>query len=464
LLIFVLLIKKDGTKYPNKKKPRPLLCQFAITLEQEPVVPVKVALLEGEYWKRRLGSITNEYKKWREISRKQIKTTNDGSNQYDQSNQINSSLKIKTKNNTTNTTTTTTTTTPTNNNINNTNNHQPSLINNSLSSNNINNYTNMNYYEQQHQPQTNFNQVSNQNNYDYINNTASFYNDTNYNIANNLNYEQNNFYSNNLTSTGSTNNSNLNQNNSINNGLLMNNSNNIISKQIPFSNRCRSPSPGLFQDFDLYNFSSDTLFSTYCAEDQKDPIFGTNPDLFQPDLMHLYPNFDFLDLELVSDNYSSNNNNVNTTFDSNNIPNLSLSRQSFNSPNQRNTAPNRTVVDNNNKTNIYVQNQQQNLSLQSEPISNALNNTTNSANMASLNQPQQQQQASSYITTTTTTTDSGSDLYNFNTLATVAAAQSPNISPNSEIRQRKTNFKVLLTHKKQKFIEFLVFYFLDFKW
>ena len=93
------------------------------------------------------------------------------------------------------------------------------------------------------------------------------------------------------------------------------------NKQIPYSNRCRSPSPGLFQDFDLYNFSSDTLFTTYCFEDQKDPsntlfiilifcknltnflfytilVFGTNPDLFQPDLMHLYPNFDFLDLDL----------------------------------------------------------------------------------------------------------------------------------------------------------------------
>ena len=29
-------------------------------------------------------------------------------------------------------------------------------------------------------------------------------------------------------------------------------------------------------------------------------VFGTNPDLFQPDLMHLYPNFDFLDLDLNS--------------------------------------------------------------------------------------------------------------------------------------------------------------------
>jgi hypothetical protein len=55
----------------------------------------------------------------------------------------------------------------------------------------------------------------------------------------------------------------------------------------------------------LYNFSSDTLFSTYCFEDQKDPIFGTNPDLFQPDLMHLYPNFDFLELDSLNDNFLS---------------------------------------------------------------------------------------------------------------------------------------------------------------
>ena len=59
------------------------------------------------------------------------------------------------------------------------------------------------------------------------------------------------------------------QSNSLN---VANNQNNFHpNKQIPFSNRCRSPSPGLFQDFDLYNFSSDTLFTTYCFEDQKDP-------------------------------------------------------------------------------------------------------------------------------------------------------------------------------------------------
>ena len=34
----------------------------------------RMAILEGEYWKRRLGSITKEYKKWREVSRKHLKT------------------------------------------------------------------------------------------------------------------------------------------------------------------------------------------------------------------------------------------------------------------------------------------------------------------------------------------------------------------------------------------------------
>ena len=93
---------------------------------------------------------------------------------------------------------------------------------------------------------------------------------------------------------------------------------------MPFTNRCRSPSPGLFQDIDMFNFSSDTLFGINTLEDQKsDPsefsfflfkksisfffqiIIGffqkalglNNPDLFQPDLMHLYPNFDFFDLD-----------------------------------------------------------------------------------------------------------------------------------------------------------------------
>lgn len=93
---------------------------------------------------------------------------------------------------------------------------------------------------------------------------------------------------------GSTQSSSLNSAN--NASLVQHHHSPIASKQIPFNNRCRSPSPGLFQDIDLYNFSSDTLFSTYLVEDTKDPVFGTNPDFFQPDLMHLYPNFDFFEL------------------------------------------------------------------------------------------------------------------------------------------------------------------------
>lgn len=66
-----------------KKKTR-LLCQFAM----DPEDPMKhrnprVAVLEGEYWKRRLGSITNEYKKWRKISRKHVKFTEENNRQKD---------------------------------------------------------------------------------------------------------------------------------------------------------------------------------------------------------------------------------------------------------------------------------------------------------------------------------------------------------------------------------------------
>ncbi len=36
-------------------------------------VHARTSKQDGEYWKRRLGSITNEYKKWRTISRKHVK-------------------------------------------------------------------------------------------------------------------------------------------------------------------------------------------------------------------------------------------------------------------------------------------------------------------------------------------------------------------------------------------------------
>lgn len=82
----------------------------------------------------------------------------------------------------------------------------------------------------------------------------------------------------------------------------------VVNKQIPYNNRYPSPSPGLFQDIDLY---TDTLFSTYQVEDPKGNIFGNNPDLFQPDLMHLHPTFDFLDfidLDIDLKNLDNNNN------------------------------------------------------------------------------------------------------------------------------------------------------------
>jgi MAX-like protein X len=57
------------------KRKKSLICQFTNVLET--TKPPKVTVLEGKYWKRRLESITTEYKKWRELSRKQIKSIND---------------------------------------------------------------------------------------------------------------------------------------------------------------------------------------------------------------------------------------------------------------------------------------------------------------------------------------------------------------------------------------------------
>jgi hypothetical protein len=56
---------------PNKKKPS-LLYQFTVNPDVEKA-HVRDPKQEGEYWKRRLGSITNEYKKWRTISRQHVK-------------------------------------------------------------------------------------------------------------------------------------------------------------------------------------------------------------------------------------------------------------------------------------------------------------------------------------------------------------------------------------------------------
>lgn len=74
---------QDGIKDSTKRKRR-LVCQFSNGLDDasQPSVATKMSAKEGKFWKARLESITNEYKKWREISRKQIKSiNNDGTTQ-----------------------------------------------------------------------------------------------------------------------------------------------------------------------------------------------------------------------------------------------------------------------------------------------------------------------------------------------------------------------------------------------
>lgn len=70
-------MNKDGSKIP-KKKPS-FLCHFAINVDEPVPKSSRMAILEGEYWKRRLSSITNEYKKWRVLSRQHLKTHEDTS-------------------------------------------------------------------------------------------------------------------------------------------------------------------------------------------------------------------------------------------------------------------------------------------------------------------------------------------------------------------------------------------------
>jgi hypothetical protein len=63
----------DGFKDASKRK-KPLICQFFSSTFEECLLEKSVVVLEGKYWKRKLESITNEYKKWREFSRKKIKS------------------------------------------------------------------------------------------------------------------------------------------------------------------------------------------------------------------------------------------------------------------------------------------------------------------------------------------------------------------------------------------------------
>lgn len=105
--------------------------------------------------------------------------------------------------------------------------------------------------------------------------------------------------------------------------------------------------------------------------------------------------------------------------------------------NQQQTVINNTSTKNNDLP-MYIQSNDSNhQSIKSIAVLDGLtsnhssSNSLASSNSASNSLAQTQQQ--SYVTS------DSSDLYNFNTLATVAAAQSPNISPNGEIRQRKNN-------------------------
>jgi hypothetical protein len=45
-----------------------MICMFATPLEEDHNKPQAV-VLEGKYWKRRLGAIVEEYKKWRKFFR-----------------------------------------------------------------------------------------------------------------------------------------------------------------------------------------------------------------------------------------------------------------------------------------------------------------------------------------------------------------------------------------------------------
>lgn len=368
-----------------------LICQFANGLDEKAPMQ-KMSKKEEKYWKARLESITNEYKKWREISRKQIKPTSD----------IGENLLVNKKNW-----------------------HQagPSLstiqqLSSSLNEshyidNTIHFHSNYPIQQQQQQQQQNFVYANNFNGLNEFNQ-----NEFNVNVPNDSNF--NSYGPNTPQNINSFGNYNLATNYTGNNysgssvgGYSPNVP--IASKQMPYNNRCRSPSPGLF-DFDLNNFSSDTLFSTHLADDHKDTIFGTNPDLFQPDLMHLFPNFDFFDLP-------GNNSDVfNFNADTN-------SEQ--NSPQSSNTQ----IVSEN---------------IQSTQMQSYAHQTSDSVSQSDEVNKQSLSIAIDY-----------SDLSNFDTLATVAAAQSitpgSNTSPqnNRPIRQRHMSDISDFNHLKVSLLVYL---------
>jgi hypothetical protein len=260
---------KDGIKDVSKRK-RPLVCQFANTLE-ETTNSTNLAILEGKYWKRRLESITNEYKKWREISRKRLKPSqpinfdnllpralNNSNNNHSNSNLFGFNTS----------------------NVDNTNIHN----NNQIYATNTNNLSEINVnYNYNYYPVNNNMSVGNV--YDYnINHNPGCFTNINTNNANNTNGT---FYSgqinnnnnnsgfpgdlNNLGNIGSSFNP-----NQLSSNQHFHHISSTTNKQMTYNNRCRSPSPGLFQDFDLFSFSSDTLFSTHCFEDPKESSMSLN--------------------------------------------------------------------------------------------------------------------------------------------------------------------------------------------
>jgi hypothetical protein len=299
------------------KRKKSLICQFTNILET--TKPPKVTVLEGKYWKRRLDSITTEYKKWRELSRKQIKSINDTLIIQSDQSSLDKVAQISNNNNSNN------------NSNNNTNNNNYSILNNdnNLNSNSICTANNNNNNNQQLNQLINNSSVYENNNLQinvqtpivnnsfYLSNANSLSNSSLNTSSSSSNF--NNFYNNSSTTTTNNNNVyypyNNEQNNQLNqqNDLIHSNnsysnysstynnqfnsitnigspytpmtpanlnsyqhtqqnqqySSNNTTKQTPYNNRMRSPSPGLF-DFDFFNISSDTLFSTYNNQDAKD--------------------------------------------------------------------------------------------------------------------------------------------------------------------------------------------------
>lgn len=251
----------DGLKNVQKRK-RPLICQFAISLDEPKQAKVD-AKIDRSFWKKRLDSITNEYKKWRELSRRQNKlksSTDDGqvnlryrkssklsrdTNHLDSLAKLYSNIQAANAANNNSSSSSSSSAFNSSSGQSNTSN-TPGSGSGVNSSNNVNN----NAY-----PGSSY---SNATNYGVNSISATFNLDSGFNSVSSPGRGMGG-----ASSMGSSSYAPVSAHSSTNHH------NPIAHKQMPY--RMRSPSPGLFQDFDLYNFSSDTLFSTYCFDDPKDP-------------------------------------------------------------------------------------------------------------------------------------------------------------------------------------------------